>query len=389
MKRLTLILTAALLAIVPFLPARAATSRDTKKSLAAQAYRAKAIYIRGKKAFYTKKFDLSGLPRYVPGPPLTGWIRIFGNNYLADGRLGELWQEGFAKYQPEIRISYYLPTPAEALAALVFHQADLVMTHRASFYDLLLFERTTDYDPIRITAVTGSFNVPGWQNSIAIWVNAANPIKGITLQQLDGVFGSAREGGWSGTNWRRDRARGPDKNIRTWGQLGLTGKWANKPIDVYGFSLRYSTAVEFSNDVLAGSDQWNGTIHAYGNYLKPNGKLYLESDQITDALKKDPYGIGYNRFHHEVPGLRTIPVSAGPGKPYVSDTLDTLQNRTYPIRNDFYFYVAVKPGTPMNPMVKEFLRYVLSQQGQKAVEEDGKYLPLTAEVVKKQLAKLQ
>jgi phosphate transport system substrate-binding protein len=98
--------------------AQQATAEDTKKSMAAQAERAGVILDRGEKPHYTTKFDLSGMPHYVPGKPLTGWIRLHGSNYLVDGKLGEYWQQGFAKYQPRLRISYYLPTAAIAFASL-------------------------------------------------------------------------------------------------------------------------------------------------------------------------------------------------------------------------------------------------------------------------------
>jgi len=89
--------------------AQQSQSEDTEKALRAQADRARVIYERGRAAHYTQKFDLSGMPHYVPKQQLTGWIRLHGNNYLSDGMLGELWQQGFAKYQPGIRISYFLP----------------------------------------------------------------------------------------------------------------------------------------------------------------------------------------------------------------------------------------------------------------------------------------
>ena len=106
-------------------------------------------------------------------------------------------------------------------------------------------------------------------------------------------------------------------------------------------------------------------------------------------MARDPYGIAYNRFRGERPGVVRIPVAATDGGPYVEHTIENVQNRTYPLFNQAYFYTSVKPGTTMNPMVKEFLRYVLSQEGQAEVQRDGKYLPLTADVVRDQLKKLQ
>jgi phosphate transport system substrate-binding protein len=363
-------------------------SEDAKNALRAQADRAGVIYKRGRMAHYTQKFDLSGMPHYQPKEILTGWVRLHGNNYLSDGLLGELWQQGFAKYQPGIRLSYYLPTSALAFAALYYDQADVVMGHRPGFYDLLAYERVKSFDPSEFTVVTGSFDVGGWENSLTILVNEDNPLRCINMEQLDRVFGAERTGGWAGTNWRSDWARGADKNIRTWGQLGLTGEWADKPINLYGFSIRYNTATDFSDKVLKSSDKWNERIQAYGNIVNPDGSRYIEADQITDNLGKDKYGLAYNRFRGERPHVKRIAVAPGDSQTCVGHTLENVQNRTYPLFNEQYFYVSVKPGTTMDPKVKEFLRYVLSQEGQADVMQDGKYLPLTAEVVREQLKKL-
>ncbi len=367
--------------------AQVAGTEDAKKSMQAQAERAGVVAERGDKPHYTKKFDLSGMPHYKPGKPLSGWLRLHGSNYLADGKLGEYWQQGFAKYQPGLRISYYLPTSAIAFAALYYNQADLVIGHKPSFYDLLAYQRILSYDPTEITAVTGSYDVAGWENSTVILVHQDNPLKGITMDQLDRVFGAARDGGWAGTNFRPDWARGPEKNIRTWGELGLTGEWANKPINPYGFNLRYNTATDFADKVLKASDKWNENIHAYAHIVQPDGKRYVQADQITDALAKDKYGIAFNRYRGERPGIRRLPVGTKEGS-FVEHTLETVQNRTYPLYQEAYFYTNVKPGGAMDPNVKEFLRYVLSQEGQAEVMRDGKYLPLTAEVVREQLKKL-
>jgi phosphate transport system substrate-binding protein len=374
--------------LAPLVSTAQQQSEDAKNAIRAQADRAGVIYKRGKMAHYTRSFDLSGMPHYEPKEQLTGWIRLHGNNYLSDGMLGELWQKGFEKHQPGIRISYYLPTSALAFAALYYNQADLVMGHRPGFYDLLAYERVMSYDPTEFTVVTGSFDVGGWENSLTILVNDDNPLKCINMEQLDGIFGSERTGGWAGTNWHADWARGPEKNVRTWGQLGLTGAWTDKPIDVYGFSIRYNTATDFSDKVLKGSDKWNEKIQAYGNIVNPDGSRYIEADQITDNLGKNKYGIAYNRFRGERPHVRRIAVAPGNSRACVEHTLENVQDRSYPLYNEQYFYVNVKPGTQMDPKVKEFLRYVLSQEGQADIIRDGKYLPLTAAVVREQLKKL-
>src|ERR1039457_2603177 len=214
----------AVMAVVFLAPSRSAAqpdpSEDTKNALRAQADHFRIIHERGQKPYYKPQFDLSALPHYEPQQQVSGWIRIHCNNYLIDGRLGEYWQRAFEKFQPGAHLSFFLPTSAAALGALDYDLAEIVMSHKPSFYDLLAYERIKNFDPTEIAVVTGSYDVGGWDNSFVILVNDANPLKGITMKQLDGVFGAARDGGWVGTNWRPDLARGPEENIRTWGQLG-------------------------------------------------------------------------------------------------------------------------------------------------------------------------
>ena len=302
----------AVLAPTPLVTAQTAPSADTVNALKAQAEHFRIVRERGEKPFYAPGFDSefpAALPAFQAADRLAAHPRQQlhrrrpARRILAEGLVAEI-------AQPGMRISYYLPTSAGSFGALDYDQADVIFSHRPGFYDLLAYERMKNCDPVEIAAVTGSYDVGGWENSFTILVNGDNPLKGISIEQLDGVFGAARDGGWVGTNWRPDFARGPEKNIRTWGQLGLTGEWADQPIHVYGFSLRYNTAVTFCDLVLKGSDKWNEKIHAYGNYMAPDGKRYVEADQITEAIGKDKYAIGFNRFRGERPNVRRIQQSA-------------------------------------------------------------------------------
>src|SRR5262249_15987663 len=121
---------------------------------------------------------------------------------------------------------------------------------------------------------------------------------------------------------------------------------------------------------------------------QPNGKRYVQADQITDALARDKYGIAFNRYRGERPAIRRLAVAANAKGPFVEHTLETVQNRTYPLYQEPFLYTTVKRGKEMDPHVKEFLLFVLSQEGQAEVMRDGKYLPLTAEVVREQRKKL-
>ncbi len=342
------------------------------------------------RAMYTKKFDLSKLPHYRPMQQVSGTLRIWGNNYIGDSGLAKKWQDAFNHYQPNVKFAFNLPSAAIAIPSLYFGLADIGMNHEPTFYDYLAHVRIKGYPPTGVSVVTGSYDVAGWQNSIVIVVQKSNPLTKITMKELDGVFGSVRDGGWVGEVWHPEFTRGADQDIRTWGQLGLTGDWTNKRINVYGYTPRYATALEFSNKVLQGSDKWNGDLRAFGNWRRPDGTIYGQDKQIIDHLRKDPDGMAIVRYTRNFPtDLRVLAIAKTKAGPYIDYTIDSVQNRTYPLWGDQSFWVSVKPGTEMKPTIKEFLRFVLSREGQELVMKDGKYLPLTAQVAEEESTKIR
>jgi phosphate transport system substrate-binding protein len=339
---------------------------------------------------YTRKFDLSSLPDFVPEGKPVGTVRLCGNNYIGDSPLGGWWKDAFNKYQPGITIQYDLETAADAIPCLYLGLADIGITHEPSFYDYLSYQRLKGNAPTGITILTGSYDVVGWQNNMVIVVNKANPITRVSITQLDGIFGSQRAGGWVHTTWHPELARGPEKNLRSWGQLGVTGAFADKPIDTYGYSLRYATALEFSDKVLRSTDKWNENLLAFANFVKPNGKTYLEADQIVDHVRDDPNGIGYVRYHPNFPtDVKILDLGATDAGPFVHYSMDTLQDHSYPLWGGQSFWINISPGKPIDPKIREFIRFVLSKQGQELLEKDGKYLPLDAATVQEGLKKLQ
>ena len=373
------------------LPPQSQPTEESKKLPTGSAAERKArMSARANQPAYTKKFDLSGLPHYVPEDKPMGTLRVCGNNYVGDSALGGWWKETFEKFQPGIKIQYNLPSAAIAVPCMYFDLADIGINHEPSFYDYLGHLRLKGFEPTGFSVLTGSYDYVGWQNNIVIIVNKDNPITRITMKQLDGVFGSVRDGGWVGSTWHPEMSRGPEADIRSWGQLGLTGEWADRHISVHGYALRYATALEFSNKVLQASDKWNGDLHTYANYKRPDGTTYLEADQIFDHVRKDPGAIAYARFHQGFPkDIKILAVAKTDGGPYVEYTIDNLQNRSYPLWGDQSFWVSVKAGTKMEPKAREFIRFVLSQEGQELVQRDGKYLPLSPEVVREELKKLK
>ena len=366
--------------------------KESTEGLDMQAARAKMMTARGKQIAYTRKWDLSGLPKYEPRQKVNGTIHLWGSNYITDGFLGGYWEAAFKKYQPDVKLDFHMKTTLAAVPSLVFGVSDIGIGRKITFSEQELFERYTDRSPVEIDIATGSYDVPGWNPGYGVVVHKDNPLQHVTIGQLDGIFGSERTGGWEGTSWRPNLARGPEQNIRTWGQLGLTGEWKDKPIHVYGLTLRYHQATEISDMVLKGSDKWNENLKIYANYVSAAGKL--ERSMNAD-LANDRYGIGIiaapttSLGRNSQPPVRILSVAEADSGPYVPYTLETLHDRSYPLYDRIYAYVDRVPGQPMDPKVLEFLRFVLSQEGQDAVMRDGKYMPLTAEVAKTQLKKLE
>lgn len=375
--------------IVPILAATCSPAQEQRGGLDVQRGRDERVGARGKKTYYDKRWDLDDLPEYKPEQKVYGTIRVWGSGYFAQGYLGKYWEEGFRKHHPEIKFDYHFKAPALAIPALSMGMADIAPSRHITFDETLMFERVFSRDPIEITMVTGSLNVPGWNYALAIIVNKDNPILKLTVKQLDGIFGTERDGGYDGTSWNTTIARGADQNIRTWGQLGLTGEWADKPINVYGDNLRYHIPRTFERLVFQGGDKWNERLHEYANFKNVDGTNTLEAQQVVDAIVKDRYGIGYSTVAYLTPQTKAIALAPREGGAYVELNLETLRNRTYPLFDEVYFYLDREPGKPVDPKVKEFLRYVLSREGQDAVQRDAKYLPLTAAVVREQLKKLE
>ena len=358
---------------------------QTTDALELQTARGKHVTSRGKKPFYTRRWNLDDLPQYKPEQQVSGTIRSRGSNYFADSNLNAYWEEGFHKYQSDVKFEY---NSYGAFAGIISGLADLTPSRHITFDELQQFQRVFNHDPIEIAVVTGSYDVPGWNYALGIFVHKDNPISKLTLKQLDGIFGAERDGGYDGTTWRTDIARGPKENIRTWGQLGLTGPWKDKPIHVYGYNLRYHIPRTFERLVFQGGDKWNEQFHEFANYADASGNIVVEAEQVMEAINKDPYGIGYSTISSLKPQTKVVALAAKDGAPYVDLTMDNVRNRSYPLFDEVYFYLNRLPGKPVDPKVKEYLRYILSREGQEAVQRDGKYLPLTAEAIRDQLKKL-
>jgi phosphate transport system substrate-binding protein len=356
--------------------------------------RDRMIAAKRNKVYYTNKFDLSGLPSYKPEQKVSGTIRMWGANYFADSPLASWWEAAFRKFHPDVKFDFHLHSSQHAIQSLIFGVSDVSpLGRQITNAERLAFQREFNYQPTGIVAVTGSYSLSGWNPAIGIFVHKDNPLAHLTMEQLDGIFGAERSGGWNELTWDESVARGPEKNIRTWGQLGLTGEWKDKPIHIFGYTLKYNFPDEFHTRVFHGGFKWNEKLREFANKTNPDGSIYLAGQQMLDELSKDPYAIAYVAGGMSMmrPQLAVKPLALAEkeGGPWVDLTIEHVQDRTYPMYADVFFFINRDPKKPVDPKVKEFVRFVLSREGQQLVMKDGKYLPLTPEVARAQLKLLE
>lgn len=389
MKSFPRILLSVFAAALPSSACRAAES----SSLEVQAARARMMKTRGAEVHYTKKFDVSDLPSYAPEQKVSGLIRLWGSNYFTDSPLAGWWEAAFKKFHPDAQFDLHLNTSEHAIPGLIFGKSDLGPMGRQIMWDeQLAYQREFSRLPLGIVVVTGSFDVSGWNPAIGVYVNQDNPLAKLSLEQIDGIFGCERTGVWRDMDWDESRARGPEKNIRTWGQLGLTGEWADKPIHVLGYNLQYHFAQEITSRAFGGvTNKWNEQLREYANKLQPDGKLKLAGALMMEDVAKDRYAIAYmaGGAAWATPSTKAVALSVKTGGPAYELTLENVRARTYPMYADVFFFLDRIAGKPVDPKLKEFLRFILSREGQELVMKDGKYLPLTGEIAREQLKKIQ
>lgn len=330
---------------------------------------------------------------YRPAARVSGLIRNYG--FGLGGAL-KTWENAFQKYQPDVTFRDTLPTSDAAFPGLVTYQGDLgfdggepAITEALSFYE------TRGYPVSCVIIASGAFDVEGKSNGPVVFVNSANPLTSLSIDQLDGIFGSARNGTLHGFVWSPVGARGADKDIRSWDQLGLTGDWAGKPIQTYGHGPSGTTRF-FQLRVLGNSDKWNPN---YREYVETGSKQIASVDRTQQRLgarwmlgidlARDRHGIAWSTMSQArgINGIKMLAIAPrGGGKP-VYPSQASFQDRTYPLVRNIYAYFDRKPGTRLDPKLREFLRFVLSEEGQRIVTQAG-YLPLPAEMLQQQRNKL-
>jgi phosphate transport system substrate-binding protein len=359
---------------------------------------------------YAQAPNLNEIPPYKPEYKVEGGLRIAGSELKGNV---DLLVEGFKKFHPGAVVTTNFMTSSEGALGMMFSGASDVapMGDDAKIPDQMPFYNAFRYVPTEISIATGGYDQRGTLFAWAIIVNKDNPIAKLSMDQLDRIFGSERSGGWevgaSADNnllFTGKYARGPEANIRKWGQLGLTGDWADKEIQTYGY-VAPGFATNFQRLVMHWSVKWNPNFREYVEAKEATNDTAgaaVISQRMYEALEKDKYGIGWGALMHvngtcinpdgtKCPGyrgLKVIALSKTSDGPAVPLTADSVKNRTYPLLRDAYIYVNKPPGRAMDPKVREFIRFVLSREGQEIIQKAGIYSPIPASYIREQLKKL-
>lgn len=321
-------------------------------------------------------------PFVARAPHLSGTIRIWGHGAYAGRQdfietLTRHWEAGFQQYYPEVQFETRLTGTAAAIGALYTGVGDLALMGREIWpNETAAFEEVYHYPPTGLDVVTGSLDVRNHGYAIVVFVHKDNPLRRLTLSQLDAVFSASH---------RRSGAA-----ARTWGDLGLGGEWRDRPIHPYGLSIARGFAEYFEDAVFGSARRWNPEMVEFSDQPGSKGGAADGGQHLVDALARDPQGIGYAGLLYHNPDVRPVALALSPQGPYVEPTRQTVLDHGYPLTRKISMFLNRAPGKPVDPKLKEFLRYVLSREGQEAVLQDGGgYLPMLAPLASIELEKLE
>ncbi|MBI1382338.1 MAG: phosphate ABC transporter substrate-binding protein PstS family protein [Planctomycetaceae bacterium] len=282
---------------------------------------------------------------------VSGAIKSVGSDTM--NNLMTLWAEGFNAMYPNILPEIEGKGSSTAPVALTAGTAAFgPMSREMKAKEIDDFEKKFGYKPTLLR--TGI-------DMLAVYVHKDNPLSGLSLAQVDAIFSKSRKGGAT-------------KDIVTWGDLGLTGDWANKAISIYGRNSASGTYGYFKDVALFGGD------------YKDSVKEQPGSSSVVQGVASDRFGIGYSGVGYRTADVKAVPLSVE-GSDYVSVEAKNAYSGEYPLARFLYVYTNHKPGTKMDPLRAEFVRYIFSKQGQRDVLKDG-YFPITAQIAEETLASL-
>ena len=295
----------------------------------------------------------AGLSDYSRASGVSGNLSSVGSDTLAN--LMTLWAEDFKRIYPNVNIQIQAAGSSTAPPALSEGTSNLgPMSRKMKSKEIEAFEKKYGYKPTAIRVAI---------DALAVYVNKDNPIKGMTIPEVDAVFSSTRKCGYT-------------KDVNNWGDLGLSGSWKNRKIQIYGRNSVSGTYGYFKKKALCKGDFKNGVNE------QPGSASVVQS--VTTSLN----GIGYSGIGYKTSGVRAVPLAKKPGKPFVDATSENAIKGSYPLARFLYVYVNKHPNKPLPPLEREFIKMVLAKSGQTVVVKDG-YIPLPARVAAKELKKLK
>ena len=295
----------------------------------------------------------AGLVPYKAVSGVSGNLSSVGSDSL--NNLMTLWGETFQKFYPNAKIQIEGKGSSTAPPALISGTAQLgPMSRPMKGTEIDQFEKKYGYKP---TALRTSVD------ALAVFVHKDNPIKCMTMAQADAVFSKSRR-------------YGHKEDVTTWGQLGLAGEWASRPISLYGRNSASGTYGFFKEHTLKNGD------------FKDQVKEQPGSASVVQGVTVDRFGIGYSGIGYATAGVRTVPLAEKEGAKCVEAEPENAYNGSYPLARFLYVYINKAPGKPLDPLSREFAKLMVSKEGQEAVIKDG-YFPIPASVAKEELSKVQ
>jgi len=293
------------------------------------------------------------LPRYAKVEGLRGTLNAAGSDTMLE--LQTLMAEDFRKLYPQVKIQVEGKGSSTAPPALIEGTVQLGNMSRAmKDQEIDAFEEKFGYPPTRFDVAL---------DTLAVFVNKDNPITSLTVPQVDAVFSKTRKCGLA-------------SDLSTWGQLGLTGNWGTAPISLYGRNAASGTYGYFKDHALCKGD------------FKDTVKEQPGSASVVQGIEKDPYGIGYSGIGYVTSGVRPVPIAPAEGQPAVAASAEHAADGSYPLARFLNVYVNKAPGQPLDRLTAEYLRFILSADGQRVVAKAG-FDPLDAATVAVELAKLK
>ncbi|MDZ4855365.1 MAG: phosphate ABC transporter substrate-binding protein [Nitrospirota bacterium] len=306
----------------------------------------------------------SGIPsayaddHIVLDPALKGYVKVSGvsgnvNSIGSDtlNNLMTLWAEGFRKQYPNVKIQIEGKGSSTAPPALIEGTAQLgPMSRSMKNTEMDAFERKFRYKPTAIPVAI---------DALAVYVNKDNPVKGLTMAQVDAIFSKSRR-------W------GHNENIQVWKQVGVDD---NSPISIYGRNSASGTYGFFKEHALKNGD------------YKDEVKEQPGSASVVQSVSEDQSGIGYSGIGYLTSNVRAVPLAEKDGMPLKEASQQNADDGSYPLWRHLYLYVNKAPNKPLDPIVGEFIKFIYSKEGQQVVVKDG-FFPLKAETIEKELKKL-